>query len=135
MRGSGAFATTARLMRWLDVLGRAVELIEQGGARGARALRERQKRCLRRRGPRPLVAGVAREHEAVDHERVLAGREQLRQPHVGRGAVGTCPLEDVVLRNNPAGRELAPRGSHGLHGAAQLDLLLEQPVARRPVLR
>jgi hypothetical protein len=35
------------------------------------------------------------------------------------------PLEDVVLEDGSAGRQLAPGGSHRLRGAAQLDLLLE----------
>jgi hypothetical protein len=52
-------------------------------------------------GSRPLIAGVAREHEAVDHQRILAKRKQFGQPHVGRGAVGTFPLEDVVLGDDP----------------------------------
>jgi hypothetical protein len=33
------------------------------------------------------------------------------------------------------GRKLTPPGVHCLHRAAQLDLLLEQPITRRPVLR
>ena len=78
------------------VLGRPVELIEQRGARRARPLGERQQRRFAVAGPRRLVAGVAREHEAVDHERVLAGLEQLRQPHVGRRPVRSLALKDVV---------------------------------------
>jgi hypothetical protein len=84
---------------------------------------------------RPVVAGMTGKHEVVDHERVLAGREQLRQPHVGRGAVRTRSLEDVVLRDDRSWGKLAPRLSHALHGAAQLDLPLEQLIARRSVLR
>jgi hypothetical protein len=61
-------------------------------------------------------------------------REQLRQPHVGRVAVRPLRLENVVLRHHPAGRQPSPRGRHRLHGTAQLDLLLEQPIPRRPVL-
>ena len=102
-----------------DVLGGTVQRIEHGGARRAR----------------PLVIERAREHEAVDRERVLAGLEQLRQPHIDRGAAGTCLLEDIVLRDGPAGRQLASGSGHRLDSAAQLDLLLEQPVARRPLLR
>jgi hypothetical protein len=86
-------------------------------------------------GSRPLIAGVAWEHEAVDHQRVLAGRKQLGQPQVGRDAVHTFPLEDVVLGDDPTGWKRTPGGSHCLGGAAQLDLLLKQPVARRPVVR
>jgi hypothetical protein len=112
----------------------AVELIKEGGVRRARALRERPEGRLTAFGTRPLVAGVTGEHHAVDHQRVLAGREQLREPHVGRCAVRTCPLEDIVLRDWPTGRKLTPRGGHCLHHAAQLDLLLEQPITRRTVL-
>src|SRR6266545_1725561 len=118
-----------------DVLCGTLELVEQCRARRARALRERQKRSLATLRPWPLVAGVAREHHAVDHQRVHAGREELREPHVGRCAVRTSSLEDVVLRDDSTGRELTPGRGHGLHGAAQPDLLLEQPIARRPVLR
>jgi hypothetical protein len=45
---------------------------------------------------------------AVDHERVLAGGEELREPHVGRAAVRTSPLEDVVLGDDATGREFTP---------------------------
>ncbi|HEY8779357.1 MAG TPA: hypothetical protein VIL93_06170 [Solirubrobacterales bacterium] len=44
-------------------------------------------------------------------------------------------MEDIVLGDDSTGRELTPRGGYRLGGAAQLDLLLEQPVARRPVHR
>ena len=53
--------------------------------------------------PWPVAAVAAREHEVVDHQRVLAGSEQLRQPHLGRRAVGAERLEHVVLRNRPPG--------------------------------
>ena len=49
-------------------------------------------------GPGRVILGIAGEHEAVDRERVPAGREQLREPHVRRLAVGPLALEDVVLR-------------------------------------
>src|ERR671923_2255013 len=81
-----------------DVLRRAVELIEQGGARRARALGQRQGGRPALLGAGPLVAGIAREHEAVDDERVPARREQLRHAHLRRGAVRSGRLEDVVLR-------------------------------------
>jgi CubicO group peptidase (beta-lactamase class C family) len=35
------------------------------------------------------------------------------------------------LRHDPAGWQPPPNGGHRLHGAAQLDLLLQQPVPRR----
>ena len=100
-----------------------------------RGLRERQERGLSGVGSGALITGVARKHEAVDHQRALAGREQLRQPHVGRGTVRCRPLEDVVLGHRSAGRELAPGSGNRLHRTAQLNLLLQQPIARRPVLR
>ena len=68
-----------------DVLRGSVQGIKHGSAMRARL----------------LVVERAREHEVVDHERVLAGHEQLRQPHLGRGAAGSCLLEDVVLRDDP----------------------------------
>ena len=37
--------------------------------------------------------------------------------------------------DDAAGRKLTAGRGHRLHRAAELDLLLEQPVARRPVLR
>ena len=83
---------------------------------------------------RPLVAGVTGKHHAVDHERVLTGCEQLRKTHVNGVAVHPSPLEGVVVGHHPAGRQPSPRDSHRLHSAAQLDLLLEQPIPRRPVL-
>jgi hypothetical protein len=103
----------------------AVELVEERYARGTGTLLEREQRRLAAPWPRPLVAGITREHETVDHQRVTAGLEQLRELHVGWGPVGTHTLEDVVLGNNPAERQLAPRGGHRLHRAAQLDLLGE----------
>ena len=73
-----------------DVQRGPVEGIEEGGTRRAWQI---------------FVEGT-REHEVVDRERVFAGHEQLREPHVGRGAVGPCLLENVVLRDDPAGRKL-----------------------------
>ena len=84
------------------VLGGAFELIEEGDARWTWALLERQERRLTTCRPRPLVAGIAREHEAVDHQTVLARLEQLRQFHVGGSAVGASAVKDVVLRNRSA---------------------------------
>ena len=96
---------------------------------------ERQPGSLPAGGPRPNVTRVARKHEAVDDKRVLAGREQLREHYVGLRAVRAGPLEDVVLRHDPARRKLTSGCSDGLRGATELDLLVEQPVARRAVLR
>jgi hypothetical protein len=90
----------------------AVELIKEGGVRRARALRERPEGRLTAFGTRPLVAGVTGEHHAVDHQRALAGREQLREPHVGRCAVRSCSLKDIVLRHWPT-----PGGSSRVRAA------------------
>ena len=57
----------------------AVEGVEDRGTRRARCLGERQPGRLAPRGPRPGVARPAREHEAVDDERILARRGQLRE--------------------------------------------------------
>src|SRR5262249_38259447 len=125
--------------REVEVLARvlrgAVELIQKGHARGTGAILERQTRRLSTRRPRPFVTGVAREHEAVDHQRVLAWCEQLRQPYVGWRAVPSGARENVVLGNTPAGRELTPGSGDRLRRPAQLDLALEQPIARGAVLR
>src|SRR5215216_6920869 len=94
------------------VLRGTVELIEECGARRARAFCERQEGRLTAFGTRPLIAGVTGEHHAVDHQRVLAGREQRREPHVGRCAVRTCSLEDIVLRHWPT-----PGGSSRVRAA------------------
>ena len=96
--------------------------------------RQGQERRLTPLRARPLVAGVTGKHHAVDHERVLTGCEQLRKTHVNGVAVHPSPLEGVVVGHHSAGRQPSPRDSHRLHGAAQLDLLLEQPIPRRPVL-
>src|SRR5207249_7154807 len=90
------------------VLGGAVELVEQRRARRARALLQRQQRGLADRRPGGAVAWIAGEHEAVDHEAVLARLEQLRQFHVRGGAVRTSALEHIVVRNWPARRQRPP---------------------------
>src|SRR5215510_12370060 len=59
------------------VLDDAVERVEELGARGAG----------------PVVVGCLREHEVVDGERVLAGGEQLGEPHLGRRSVLPGALE------------------------------------------
>jgi hypothetical protein len=117
------------------VLDSAVELVEQGHAGRAGALGQRQQRALPLRGAGSVVAGVAGEHHAVDDERVLARSEQLGEPDGGRIAVRCGSVQGVILGEHAAGRQRAPGGRHGLHRAPQLDLLREQPIARRPVLR
>jgi hypothetical protein len=115
------------------VLGGAVELVEERDARGARPVREQELGRLAGHRPWARVPGIARKHEGVDRQRVLSGCKELGQAHVGRKTVGACPLEDVVLRNDTARWQRAPRGGHRLRGAAELDLLLEQAVARGAV--
>ena len=105
MRSIGAFPATARLTCWEAMLGCAVKLIEERGAGRARALRERQQRGSPACRAGPVVAGGAGEHHAVNHQRVPALRKQLRQPHLGRVAVGPLRLEDVVLWHDSAGRQ------------------------------
>src|SRR3954447_21833896 len=112
----------------------AVELVEKRDARRAGTFRKRQPCRLPGGRPGPLIARVARKHEAVDRQRVLARREELGQPHIGRSAVCSGALEDVVLGNLSAGWEIAPVGGDRLHRSTQLDLLLQELLARRSVL-
>jgi hypothetical protein len=131
---SGAFAAAARLTCWLTCPSCTVQLIEQGGARRARSLRQGQQRGLPAWRARVVVVCGAGKHHAVDHQRVLARREQFRQPYPGRRAVGPWRLEDVVLWHYPTRRQPPPGLSHRLHRTAQLDLLFNQQVPRDPVL-
>jgi hypothetical protein len=96
---------------------------------------EWEQRRLPDRGTGRLIFGVARKHEAVDKQRVLAGREQLGQPHLDWRAVSPGAAKDVVARHESAWRQFAPRSGNCLHRAAQLDFLLKQPIARCAVLR
>src|SRR5205823_1743042 len=131
--GKRGFRDDGQVDALLGVLGCAVELIEERNARRAGGLLNGKPRRLTGLGPWPDVAGIAREHEAVDRERVPAGREQLRQPDVGWGAIRSHAAKRVVLANDAAGRQLPPGGGHRLRGTAKLDLLLEQAIPRRPV--
>ena len=116
------------------MLGRAFELVEQRGARRARALEERQESAPTPGRAGAIVAAIPREHEVVDHEGVGAGLKKLRHPHVGGEPVRPGCLEHVVLGDDPA-RGQGPSGDgHGLHGPPQCHLLLEKPVTRHPVL-
>ena len=90
---------------------RAVKAIEKMSAAGA--------------GPFALRP----EHEAVDRERVLAGREQFRQLHLDRLALRGGLLENVVFGEFPAGRERAALRGDPLDLPAELDLLVEERVA------
>ena len=102
----------------LEMCGGAVELVEQGRTRRAGALLAWQLRRLARRRLWPVVAGIAREHEIVDDEQILAFREELRQPDAGRLPGGIQPVEDIVLRHRSARRHGAAGLGDSLHGAA-----------------
>jgi hypothetical protein len=52
---------------------------------------------------------MAQEHEAVDDQRVLAGLEQLAEPHL---AAVRRLLEAVVVGNDTAWGQRAPLGGH-----------------------
>src|SRR5262249_45116736 len=84
------------------------------------------------RGPGPRVARPAREHEAVDDERVLAGLEQLGEPDLAAARAGL--LEAVVLGDDATRRQRAPLCRDALDRAPQLDLGLEEPVALAAVV-
>src|SRR5215217_3349775 len=112
----------------------AVQLVEQRRAGWTRAFLQRQPRRSTIYRPGPLVAGIAREHEVVDHERVVLGREQVAQPELTRPAVAIHTGEDVVDRHFAAGWEVAAFGRDGFHQDAQLTLASEQPIARLAVL-
>jgi len=72
----------------------------------------------------PPVDDTREPCDAADHKRVLAGREELQQAQAGRGAVRSAPMEDVVLWDDAARRQLTPGGGHRLRRSAQPDLLL-----------
>jgi hypothetical protein len=114
-----------------QVVSRAVERVEDRRARRARGLLQRQLRGLADGRPGPRVAGVAREHEAVDDERVRPGREQLGEAHFA-AVVGR--LEDVVVGHRPARRQRPALRGDALDRPAQLHLGLEQAVALAAVL-
>ena len=109
----------------------AVERVEDRGAGRTWGLNERQLPGLASRA-RPRVARIAREHEAVDDERILARREELGEPDLAAALGGV--LEAVVLRNRAAKRERAPLRGYALDRAPQLDLGLEEPVALAAIL-
>src|SRR5262249_37903623 len=117
-----------------DMLCRALHLIQKRGAGGAGAFQQRKERRMSAGGAGPPVRPVTGKHHAVDDERVLAWREELGQPDVARAAVRPRALEEVVLGDDSPRRELPPCSGYRLHGAAQLDLFLEETLARRPVL-
>src|SRR5436305_7516262 len=108
----------------------AVERIEDRGARGAWRLGKWELRRLAAGGSRSRITRVAGEHEAVNDERVLTGREQLREPdlsaYIGR-------LEAIVLRD-AAERQRAPARRDALDRPPELDLCLKQSIAFTAVL-
>src|SRR6266516_3664056 len=99
------------------VLGGAVELIEERYTGRARALLEGQEGSFAGRGSRSRPAVAAREHEVVDDQRILSGCEELREAHVGGGAVCPGALEDVVLGDLAPRWKPASSDSHCLHRA------------------
>src|SRR5262249_23696361 len=111
---------------------RAVQRIEDRGAGRAWHLSQRQAGGLAARRPGPRVAGRARKHEAVDDERVLPRREELREGDLAVSA--GRDLEPVLLRDGPSRRQRAALRGDALDRPAQLDLRLEQPVALAAVL-
>src|SRR5207248_2895329 len=70
----------------------------------------------------------------VDHQGALAWREQLREPHLGRGPAGFGLLEDIVLRNDSPGWQVAAGLGDRFAHPAQLSFLLKQPVSGCSVL-
>jgi hypothetical protein len=71
---------------------------------------------------------MAREHEVVDDQRILAGSEQLRELHFARRAVGAEAVENIVLGNQTAGGKRAPGDGDRFHSAAKLDLFGQQVI-------
>jgi hypothetical protein len=69
------------------------------------------------------------EHEAVDRERVLARREELRELHRGRLGVVAFAFEDVVLAHLAAVGQRAAMDGDPFDLAAQLHFLAQQRVA------
>jgi hypothetical protein len=80
----------------------------------------------------PAIARIAREHEAVDDERVLAGREQFGKPDLA--APVRDLLEDVIVGDGTTEWQLASLFGDTLNRAAKLELGFEQAVALTPVL-
>jgi hypothetical protein len=75
------------------------------------------------------------EHEAVDRQRVLARREQLRKLYAPGPATGTSALEDIVLGELAALGQRSALLGDTLDVPAQLHLLLQQGIARLPIGR
>src|SRR5690348_6747186 len=107
------------------MLGGALELVDERDTRGARPFLERQQRCLAFVRSMALVTRIAREHEAVDHERRPTWSEELREPHVPRCSITRGLLKDIVVSDCSAEGKPAPRYSHSLHRLPQISFLLE----------
>ncbi len=111
------------------VRGGAVELVEQGGARRAGRRFERPPGQRSRRWCRPVVPRVPWEHPVIDRQRGVTAEE------AGQSHAPVSADELVVLRHRAAGRESPSRDGDALHGAPQLDLVVEQLVTGAAVLR
>jgi Phage integrase family len=86
MRASEDFATTARLRCWPVCSAAPSSWSRRATHEGQRPSASARSAVCPSSVP-AVVTGVTREDEAVDGERVLARRERLRKPHVGRPAV------------------------------------------------
>src|SRR5438309_6590915 len=113
------------------MLGGAIERVEDRGAGRTRSLREWQLARLAARAWSG-VARPAREHEAVDHERVPARLEEVGEPNLAATLDGL--LEDVVGGDRSPRRQSAPFRGDALDRPPELDLRLEELVAGAAVL-
>ena len=90
----------------LEMPGRALELVDQRRAgRTGRLLARQPRQCALRR-LRPRVGRIARKHHVVDDQRVAARSEQLGEADARGPAVGTEAVEDIVLLEPAARRQL-----------------------------
>jgi hypothetical protein len=65
----------------------------------------------------------------VDEQSIAARSEQLGEADARRPTVGAEAVEDIVLLEPAARRQLPALLGHGLHLPPQLDLPLEQTIA------
>ncbi len=98
-----------------DVQRGAIQPVEEVRAAGAR------------------LAALRPEHEAVDRQRVLARREQLRELDPAGPAAGAPALEDIVLGHFAALGQGAALLRDALDVPPQLHLLFQQGIACLPI--
>src|SRR6266700_4836317 len=84
---------------------------------------------------RTRLLSLGPKHEAVDHQRIHAGREELRQPYARRLTVFACRLKDVVFLELSADRQRSAFGCDPLDLPTQLSLLFKQRASRPAVGR